>query len=90
MYQAAISTGTFTEGHVDANAFDEIFRVLAKDGHFITSINSEIWETGGFGPKIETLEATGVMRVIEKVPARAFADGEETFWIMVMQRGRIS
>ena len=86
-YVGAISTGTFTEGHVDAEAFDEIFRLLNSGGHFITSINSEIWEEGGFGLKIETLEATGVMRVVEKVSARAFTDGEETFWIMVMRKG---
>lgn len=84
-YDAAISSGTFTEGHVNAQAFDEIFRILAPGGHFIASINMEIWEEGGFGPKIEALEAAGVMKVIEKTPARAFKGGDEHFQIMVMR-----
>jgi predicted TPR repeat methyltransferase len=86
-YAAAICTGTFTEGHVSADAFDEIFRILTPGGLFVASINMEIWEEGGFGPKIDALTQAGIMQVINMTPTRAFADGEETFRIAVMEKG---
>jgi predicted TPR repeat methyltransferase len=86
-YAAAICTGTFTEGHVSADAFDEIFRILTPGGLFVASINMEIWKEGGFGPKIDALTQAGIMQVINMTPTRAFADGEETFRIAVMEKG---
>jgi SAM-dependent methyltransferase len=85
-YAAAICIGTFTEGHVSADAFDEIFRILTPGGLFVASINMEIWEEGGFGPKIDALTQAGIMQVINMTPTRAFADGGETFRIAVMEK----
>jgi predicted TPR repeat methyltransferase len=86
-YVAAICTGTFTEGHVSADAFDEIFRILTPGGLFVASINMEIWKEGGFGPKIDALTQADVMQVINITPTRAFKGGEEHFQILVMRKG---
>ncbi len=85
-YSAAVSSGTFTEGHVGAEAFDEIFRILTPGGVFIASVNLEIWEEGGFGQKIEHLTRQGVIAIEGKVRTIAFKGGGDHFHIMIMRK----
>ena len=58
-YDAAISSGTFTLGHVGCEPFDEIFRILKPDGVFGCTIHADIWEPLGFKRKVSELEAAG-------------------------------
>ncbi|MGI9483966.1 MAG: class I SAM-dependent DNA methyltransferase [Hyphomicrobiales bacterium] len=85
-YGAVISTGTFTEGHVGAEAFDEIFRIIVPGGWFVTSINAHIWEDGGFGPKIFELSLKDVMRLTEKFSTEAFVSGDDNLLVCVFEK----
>ena len=48
---AVVSAGTFTRGHVGANAFDELLRITKPGGLFVLSINSKVFIKGGFKEK---------------------------------------
>ena len=48
---AVVSAGTFTHGHVGAEAFDELLRITKPGGLFVLSINSKIFIKGGFQKK---------------------------------------
>ena len=48
---AIVSAGTFTHGHVGANAFDELLRITKPGGLFVLSINSKVFINGGFQKK---------------------------------------
>lgn len=85
-YSAAISSGTFTEGHVGAEALDEVFRIIAPGGWFVTSINDHVWESGGFGPKIFELSLKDVMRLTEKFATEGFVSGDDNFVICVFEK----
>ncbi len=59
-YDAGISCGTFTHGHVKADALDEIIRVLKPGACFVCTIHREVWQSAGFGTKFAQLAASGV------------------------------
>ena len=48
---AVVSAGTFTHGHVGADAFDELLRITKPGGLFVLSINSKVFIKGGFQDK---------------------------------------
>ena len=59
-YDAGISCGTFTHGHVKSDALDEIIRVLKPGACFVCTIHREVWQSAGFGTKFAQLMASGV------------------------------
>ena len=48
---AVVSAGTFTHGHVGADALDELLRITKPGGLFVLSVNSKIFIKGGFQEK---------------------------------------
>jgi len=48
---AVVSAGTFTHGHVGAEAIDELLRIAKKGALFVISINSKVFDSGGFKKK---------------------------------------
>jgi len=54
-YQAIISAGTFTTGHVGPGALDEVMRVTSPGGRIVLSINAAHWTAAGFAGKFEAL-----------------------------------
>ncbi len=53
---AVVSAGTFTHGHVGAEAFDELLRITKPGGLFVLSINSKMFIKGGFKKKFLTIK----------------------------------
>jgi predicted TPR repeat methyltransferase len=74
IYGAAISCGTFTHGHVDANALDRIAPLLKPGAIFACTIHQAVWENAGFARTLERLGSDGVL-VIEEIFERAYFDG---------------
>ncbi len=64
-YDAAISSGTFTLGHVGAEPIPEIVRVLKPGALLACSIHKDIWQAKGFEARFAELEAAGAMRSVE-------------------------
>jgi predicted TPR repeat methyltransferase len=57
-YDAVVCTGTFTFGHVDANAFDELIRITRPDGFFCFTIREGAYEEYGYRSRMIELERT--------------------------------
>ena len=72
IYDAAISTGVFTQGHAPASGFDEVLRIVKPGGYFVYTIRPEIYEADGFKTKEESLVASDKIRVVETSDLYAF------------------
>ena len=76
-FDAAVSVGVFTVGHVPAKGLDELVRVVRPDGYIVYSLRPDIYEANGFQKKHADLEAAGKAAVIEATnPQRAMPVGE--------------
>ncbi|MDH3712431.1 MAG: class I SAM-dependent methyltransferase [Gammaproteobacteria bacterium] len=64
-YDAAVSTGTFTHGHVGAEPLDEIFRIIKPGGYLVCTVHRAIWKDHGFEEKIADLNQSGRVRTLE-------------------------
>ncbi|MBS1264647.1 MAG: Ubiquinone biosynthesis O-methyltransferase [Acidimicrobiaceae bacterium] len=75
-YDAIVSAGTFTHGHVGPGAFDELYRVAADGALFVVGINSDHYEKLGFGARFRQDWDSG--RISEPVTRRVpiYAAGE--------------
>jgi predicted TPR repeat methyltransferase len=67
-FDAIISTGTFTEGHAPASAFDELVRILETDGIMIFTIAAMVWDEKGFKDKLGGFVRAGVLKQVEVTP----------------------
>jgi predicted TPR repeat methyltransferase len=85
-YAAAISTGTFTLGHVGPEPLDEVLRVLTPGAIFACTVHVAIWEPAGFERKFAELEASGVLCVVEQHVDCFFEDSEPTARYCVFQK----
>lgn len=55
-YDALVSAGTFTRGHVGPEALDELLRIARPGATFVLAVNHAHFEARGFGDKFRTLE----------------------------------
>jgi SAM-dependent methyltransferase len=67
-FDAIISTGTFTNGHAPASAFDELTRILEQGGVLMFTVGSVVWEEQGFKAKLEGLVARKILAPVEATP----------------------
>ena len=65
-YAGAISSGTFTHGHVKADALCEISRILKPGAPFAFTVHSEFWDKSGFPETLDHLEREQQFKMIEK------------------------
>lgn len=56
-YNGVTSSGTFTNGHVGPEAFDELLRITAQGGLIALSINTQHFEAAGFAAKLDSISA---------------------------------
>ena len=55
-YQGAVSSGTFTHGHVGPEGLDPLLSVLRPGARVVISVNAQHYETAGFDAKLSVLE----------------------------------
>ncbi len=67
-FDAIISTGTFTQGHGPASAFDELTRILEKGAVLIFTVGTVVWEEQGFKSRLEQLVREGRLTHLESTP----------------------
>lgn len=63
-YDAIVCVGTFTYGHVDANAFDELIRITRPDGLVIFTIRDGAYQDYGYRKRMIELEQTGAWELL--------------------------
>ena len=59
VYDAVISAGTFTEGHVGPEALPELVRVAAPGARFVLGVNHKVFEELDFAGAFDALAADG-------------------------------
>ena len=59
-YDAVISSGTFTHGHVGPQPLDEIFRVLKPGGILACTVHQDLWQSLGFKDRFNALVEQGI------------------------------
>ncbi len=85
-YDAALSSGTFTHGHVGPEPFDEIFRVLKKDGLLACTIHLDLWQSKGFDRKLQQLTDSGSIQCLHQEKDIFYQGGEPEGWFCVYQK----
>ncbi len=85
-YDAMVSSGTFTCGHVGPEPFDELVRLLRPGGLWSFSIHMDIWEPAGFRATLDRLISQGQLACVEKEPDRFFETLEPAGWFFVYRR----
>lgn len=64
-FDAIISVGVFTYGHVGSDAFDELIRMTKPGGYIIFTISVGHYENSDFSTKLSSLESSGKWKKIE-------------------------
>lgn len=76
-YGAALSTGTFTHGHVGAECLNELARVLRRGGLLACTIHRDVWGRMGFETGLGDLKAQGALAEILVDPGVYYATSPE-------------
>ncbi len=58
-YDAVISVGTFTCGHVGPEALDELVRITRPGGFVCFTVRAQAWEEDDYRTKVGVIEASG-------------------------------
>ncbi len=67
LYDAVVCTGTFTYGHVKANAFDELVRITKPGGIICFTIREGAYEDYGYRERMIALEQENAWELLSMV-----------------------
>ena len=81
IYDAVMCVGTFTFGHVKANALDEFIRITKNGGLICFTINEGIYEEYGFDKKIEELKSKKILKIKEFFKSNYIASKDVNAWL---------
>lgn len=85
-YDAAISAGTFTTGHVGASALPEIIRIVRPQGLIACVVGNGFWQAGGFEAAFQELANAGRVRVRHDTLEPVRRDGPPEGRFLVLSR----
>ncbi len=68
-YDAVISVGTFTCGHVGPQALDELVRITKAGGYICFTVRGQAWDEDQYGPKIQEITNAGAWEIKEMCTA---------------------
>jgi predicted TPR repeat methyltransferase len=83
-YDAAVSAGTFTRGHVGPAALAEVLRIVKPGGLIAVVVADAVWEVGGFASAFGSLVRSGRIAVLADNHEAIVADGPpEAHFVML-------
>jgi predicted TPR repeat methyltransferase len=85
-YDAIISSGTFTLGHVGSEPIPELVRVLRPGGWFACTVHKDIWEGRGFAAAFNHLVDSGQLVAVQREAGEFFAGYGATAWYCVYRK----
>ncbi len=85
-YNAAISSGTFTHGHVGSEPLDEIFRILKPGGLLACTVHLDLWQSKGFEAKFQEMLDSGKIKCFYREQDRFYDGGEPEGWFCVYRK----
>ena len=84
-YDAVMCVGTFTFGHVNPPALDEMVRICKTGSLIGFTINIGIYEEYGFDKKIKELEDNNSWKIIEFIKSNYIASKGVNAWLVLAQ-----
>ena len=85
-YDAVISSGTFTHGHVGPEPLDEVFRILKPGGILACTVHLDLWASMGFEAKLKELVETGVASHVSSQMDSYYKDAPVEGWFCVYRK----
>ncbi len=85
-YDALLSAGTFTAGHVDARPLPGLLGLVRPGGLFTFVVGSGFWSRGGFETKIARLTAARAAEQVHCGEEPIGADGRDRGFFVVLRR----
>ena len=85
-YDAVVSSGTFTHGHVGPEPLDEIFRILKPGGILACTIHQDLWTSMGFEEKLAAMAAKGIASPVSCEMDSYYKDREPEGWFCVYRK----
>jgi predicted TPR repeat methyltransferase len=85
-YDGAISSGTFTHGHVGPQPLDEIFRVLKPGGILACTVHQDLWQSMGFEAKFAALLKQGSASLVKQKLDSYYRDKPVEGWFCVYRK----
>ena len=84
-YEGITCVGTFTFGHVNPPALDEMIRICKNESLICFTINIGIYEEYGFDKKIKELEDNNSWKIIEFIKSDYIASKGVNAWLVLAQ-----
>ena len=84
-YEGITCVGTFTFGHVNPPALDEMIRICKNRSSICFTINIGIYEEYGFDKKIKELEDNNSWKIIEFIKSNYIASKGVNAWLVLAQ-----
>ncbi len=84
-YEGITCVGTFTFGHVNPPALDEMVRICKNESLICFTINVGIYEEYGFDKKIKELEDNNSWKIIEFIKSDYIASKGVNAWLVLAQ-----
>ena len=84
-YDAVVSCGTFTHGHVGAGALDEIMRLIRRGGVLACTVHRDVWQAAGFEEKLDRMQEQAMV-VVEDIRHQPYFEGREPEGLYILLR----
>ena len=84
-YEAITCVGTFTYGHVNPPALEEMVRICKKKSYICFTINLGIYKDYGFDKKIKELEDKKSWKIIEFFKSSYIASKDVNAWLVIAE-----
>lgn len=85
-YDAAVSSGTFTHGHVGAEPLDEVVRILKPGGILAITIHCDLWHSHGFETKLGSLVSANAIECITQEEGPYYKGGKIEGWFCIYRK----
>jgi predicted TPR repeat methyltransferase len=86
IYDAAVSSGTFTHGHVGAEPLVEVVRILKPGGILAITVHRDLWLSHGFEAKLKSLVSSGAIECISLEEGPYYKAGDLEGWFCVYRK----
>lgn len=85
-FDGAISSGTFTHGHVGPEPLEEIFRTLKPQGVLACTVHQDLWVERGFELAFQNLVDNNQAKCLSREFGSYYKDAPEEGWFCVYQK----
>ncbi len=85
-FDGAISSGTFTHGHVGPKPLREICRILKPGGIIACTVHMDLWETMEFKQEFKLLVSNGIIECLSLDMDKFYETGDAEGWFCVYRK----